>query len=152
MAKPFRAEELLLRIQNRLTYQQRLRKNIRQSLTAGTLPRQVEDPFLQRVTDSLDKHLDNSLFGVDQLAGELSLSQTSLYRKLKAVSDLSPNELTRNYRLQRGAELLKSVAGIADVAYAVGFDSPQYFATCFKELYDCTPSFYVAQQAKNSLG
>ncbi|GAA4453539.1 hybrid sensor histidine kinase/response regulator transcription factor [Nibrella saemangeumensis] len=151
ITKPFRAEELLLRIQNRLTYQQRLREHLRQTLTADVVPNQLADPFLQRVYNILGRHLDNSTFGVDQLAEELGVGRTSLYRKLKGVSDLSPNELIRNYRLQRAVELLKAGQGISETAYAVGFESPQYFATCFKDLYDCTPSAYVAKWSEKSV-
>ncbi|GAA4453527.1 two-component regulator propeller domain-containing protein [Nibrella saemangeumensis] len=148
ITKPFGAEELLLRIQNRLTYQQRLRDHIRQTLTADVIPARLDDPFLQRIYDLLGRHLDDASFGVDTLAEELNMSRMTLNRKLKAVSNLLPNELIRNYRLQRGAELLRSGTSIAEAAYAVGFESPQYFSTCFKELYDCTPSSYVVQQSE----
>ena len=75
------------------------------------------------------------------------MSQSTLYRKVKAVSGLSPNELIRNIRLNRAAELLRRQdLTIQEIAWQTGFGSPVYFRTCFKERYGMTPSEYREQK------
>ena len=75
------------------------------------------------------------------LAGEFAMSQSTLYRKVKAVSGLSPNELIRNIRLNRAAQLLKDPQlSVSEVAWQTGFGSPVYFRACFKERYGVTPT------------
>ena len=64
-----------------------------------------------------------------------------MYRKVRAVSEMTPNELLQNMRLARADELLKSSElTIAEVAYSVGFASPSYFTRCYREKYGVPPN------------
>jgi AraC-like DNA-binding protein len=83
---------------------------------------------------------------IEHLIPELGLSRTSLFRKVKSLTDLSTNELIRNYRLKRAAQLLRQGQAVNQTAYQVGFDSPAYFSKCFRELYQLTPSEFAAQE------
>jgi transcriptional regulator GlxA family with amidase domain len=83
-------------------------------------------------------------FGVPQMQEELAMSKTQLHRKLKALTNESPGELLRNFRLKRAAQLLKQSAdNITQIALQVGFINHSYFAKCFKELYGVVPSAYA---------
>jgi AraC-like DNA-binding protein len=76
----------------------------------------------------------------------MAMSKMQLYRKLKALTGQSPSEFVRNLRLKRAASLISQRSGnISEIAYTVGFNNLSYFAKCFKELYQVTPSEYATQ-------
>lgn len=146
LPKPFHYEELRLRIKNILLYQKSLRKHYCQSFSKlpSVEPKiETENPFLTRIFYLLDKHLDNSNLSIEYLASELAMSSRTLNRKLSSMVGLSANELVRNYRLKKGAELLQAGHNVSEAAYRVGFESPSYFGVCFKELFSITPSEYI---------
>lgn len=75
------------------------------------------------------------------MADTLCMSKSTLYRKIKAVTGLSPVEFIRNTRLKRArALLLGGDVTVADVAYRCGFGTPRYFSTCFKTEFGVTPT------------
>ena len=70
----------------------------------------------------------------------MGLSRVQLYRKVKALTGLSPVELLRKARLQRGLVLLQTTdKTISEVAYEVGFTAPSYFTKCFRDEYGIVP-------------
>jgi AraC-like DNA-binding protein len=107
----------------------------------------MEEKFLQKIMDNLEENLSDPAFGPPQLQDMLSMSKTQFYRKMKALTDQSPGEFIRNYRLKRAAQILsKKGENVTQVAYAVGFNNLSYFAKCFKELHGVIPSEYKGQR------
>ncbi|MET0466011.1 MAG: ATP-binding protein [Chitinophagaceae bacterium] len=147
VVKPFHFDELKLRIANILLLQQKQREFLRlQALPSDpgiALPK-ITDAFIQHVYQLLDAHLDDPQLNVDFLARNLSMSRSSLNRKLKSLLDISANDLIRRYRLQRATALLASGNDISSTAYQTGFNTPSYFSQCFREQYGITPSEYIA--------
>ncbi|MBD2705742.1 response regulator [Spirosoma sp. BT702] len=151
LTKPFLVSELQLRVRNRLERQQRQRDRLKTQL--NTLPGPAQepgiegepDPFMEQIYRILDSKLDDSSFGAEELAIQVGMSRGHLYRKLKALTDLSVNEVIRNYRLNRASEYLRLGRPIAETGYLVGFESPSYFTKCFRELYGLPPSDYSAR-------
>ena len=85
--------------------------------------------------------MTDSDLSVETIGAELGLSRVQLYRKVKALTGLSPVELLRKARLQKAKELIKGTdKTIAEVAYEVGFTAPSYFTKCFKEEFGISPS------------
>ncbi len=71
------------------------------------------------------------------------MSKSSLYRKIKTMTGLSPIEFIRNIRLKHACQMLKDKSiSISEVAYSVGFSDPKYFTSCFKTEFNITPSEY----------
>ncbi|RRA98122.1 hybrid sensor histidine kinase/response regulator transcription factor [Larkinella rosea] len=150
LTKPFQVSELQLRVRNQLVSKQRQREWVRASLAnpnpSDSRPAtEPADPFLNRLYELLESNLSDPRFGIEQMMLELGLSRTSLFRKVKALTDLSANDLLRNYRLKRAAQLLRTGQSVNQTAYEVGFESPAYFSKCFRELYQLTPSEFAAQ-------
>ncbi|MBC8155441.1 MAG: response regulator [Bacteroidetes bacterium] len=147
LAKPFQLTELHLRVRNQLATKQRQREWIQASLSnPDAAPLQpTPDPFLTRLYALLDAHLSDSGFGLDQMTAELGLSRTNLFRKVKALTNLTAHDLLRNYRLKRAAHLLRAGHSVSETAYQVGFESPAYFSKCFRELYQLSPREFSAQ-------
>lgn len=101
--------------------------------------------FLEQIRNLIESEIDNQNFNVAEMAAQLGLSPRQLQRKIQALTGLSPVVLLRNYRLERACQLLKSgVGNISEIAYAVGFNTPDYFAKVFKEAYGVVPSQYIA--------
>ncbi len=100
-----------------------------------------QSPFLQKLNQIIEKNLDNSDLTVDMIGAEVGLGRVQLYRKCKASSGMSPNELLRTARLSKSAQLLKDTQlSVSEVAYSVGFSSPSYFAKCYKEHFGKNPT------------
>ncbi len=144
VTKPFDSKELLARVKNLIEQ----RKQLRQKFSAGVVlkPGEVavtslDDSLLKKVMDVVEKNLGDENFSVEELAREACLSQRHLARKLQALTNLKPSEFIQYVRLQRSRELLEKNAGsIADIAYKVGFGSPSYFSSCFRERFGYPPS------------
>jgi AraC-like DNA-binding protein len=100
-----------------------------------------EPIFIIRFKDVVEARLSDSDLTVDHLAAAMNLSRVQLYRKVKAISGVSPVELLRTARLNRGYQLLiKGDKTISEVAYEVGFTAPSYFTKCFKDEFGISPS------------
>lgn len=148
LTKPFPIAELHLRLHNLLTRQQTLRTYYHKQFANPEIPFQPEtvtDKFLLRANELLEAHLDDSRFGVEEFAHGIGMSRRTLHRKLTAVANLTTNDFIRQYRLKRGAELLRKGHNVSETAYRVGYESPAYFTTVFKEFYQKTPTEFMRQ-------
>lgn len=144
LSKPFNAKELLVRTKNLIEVRKSLREKYAARMLEG-MPQIVgdhkENGFLDKIKTEVLNHLDNELFGVQELSRELAMSRTQLHRKLKALTNQSASQFIRVIRLQKGKEmLLTGEYNVAQVAYQVGFNSPTYFSSCFMEQYGYAPS------------
>jgi DNA-binding response OmpR family regulator/nitrogen-specific signal transduction histidine kinase len=146
IVKPFDQEELQVRIKNLLEQRQRIREKFRMEFATDLTGMEVcpEDQFLKKVHEILNDHIDEPEYTIEQLAGELHLSRSQVFRKVLAVTSFSPKELLRNLRLKKAAVLFQGGHNnVAQVMYEVGFNNPSYFAKCFNELYGLNPSQYI---------
>jgi len=110
----------------------------------------ADDKFVQRASDSAIKNISEVEFGVLELSKELGISRVHLHRKLKAIANVSPNEFIRNIRLQRACELLlQREFTISEICYKVGFNSPAYFSSCFKNYYQLSPTEFLERNLNN---
>lgn len=153
ITKPFQSEELELRIANLLQLQQKQRNYLKAQVLSNEPAQQkqaVEHPFLQQLYKEMDAKLDDAELGVDYLCKAMAMSRSTLNRKLKALLDITTNDLIRRYRLQKAAALLTEGNDITSVVYRVGFSSPSYFSQCFREQYGVTPSEYITKQKTHS--
>lgn len=144
MAKPFDAREFQARIsnliENRRVLQEKFSKKFNLSATEIQVE-SLEDRFLKKVKSSIETRMSDPAFGVESLAEEVAMSTIQVYRKLKAITGQTPNDLIRNIRLERAASLLRQHAGnVSEVADQVGFNNLSYFSKCFREKYGVSPS------------
>ena len=99
------------------------------------------DSFLENILQTIDTNLSNEFFGVEMLCQEAGISERQLQRKLKAITNKSPNQLISSVRLHRAKELLLAQQhNIAEIAFQIGFSSPSYFSRCFKKEFGLRPS------------
>ena len=101
----------------------------------------MDKDFVSKFKDLVEQHIADATLNVEDLGREMGMSRVQLYRKLKSLTNYSPNELLRIARLKKAASLLAaSEKSISEVAYEVGFTSPSYFTKCYKEYFGETPT------------
>lgn len=111
----------------------------------------LDQEFVANVNKYIEDNIDNSNFSVESLAGLLHISRVQLYRKMKAIMDVSVSDYILTVRLEKGKNLLKETQlTISEIAYAVGFSTPNYFSTSFKSKYKVSPSSFRDNGAYNS--
>lgn len=146
ISKPFELKILEARINNFIMHkknkQEEFRSNVEVNIDSLE-PSSIDKEFLDKVISVINSNMSEGDFDVVQLADALAVSKSSLYRKMKLATGLSPIEFIRNIRLKHGSQLLKDKSiSVAEVAYECGFSNPKYFATCFKEEFGVTPKEY----------
>lgn len=146
IAKPFELKILEARINNFINHKRSKQEEFRSNADAqiDALETSVVDKeFFDKVFSVVETNISEGDFGVVQLADALAVSKSSLYRKMKVATGLSPIEFIRNIRLKHGSQLLKNRSiSVAEVAYECGFSNPKYFAICFKDEFGVTPKEY----------
>ena len=147
IVKPFSMDVLICRINNILESREKLKKLYGKKFSPEAMGIEIvsgDDRFTQRFFELIEKNISNPELGIDLLSRELGLSRANLYRKLKAVTELSPTELIRNKRLEVAAKLLlESDYTVSEVSVYTGFNSHAYFTNCFKSFYGYSPSEWV---------
>ena len=104
---------------------------------------ELDKGFAARLRDMIEKNMSSENFSVEDMAAQMGVGRTQLYRKVKSLMGFSPVELLRIARLKKAAELLRRTEmTVAEVAYEVGFASPSYMAKCFKEYFGVNPTEY----------
>ncbi|MCD8042684.1 MAG: response regulator [Tannerellaceae bacterium] len=151
VTKPFELKVLQARIDNLLKSYKIRQVAFRQeeNVSLESLSYHSADKkFIQSVVESVEKHLDESEFDLDQLSREMNMSKSTLHRKIKSITGLTSLDFVKNIKMKRACMmLLAGKLNISEIAYATGFNDPKYFRKCFKEEFGITPTEY--QQSHN---
>ena len=156
--KPFALRQLHLQIENLIKTRQRFHRKMQElsgnvtetqenTSATGFAASLVEEyglteydaNFIENLQQEVRKHLADEEFSYDTLAAQLSMSRSSLYRKIKLLIGQSPQEYLKSQRMIRAAELIRKGMRISDVMLDVGFTSSSYFAKCFRTAYGVLP-------------
>ena len=111
----------------------------------------LDKDLLKRVTEIIEKHIDDTEFDVPVLCKEAAIGRSLLYSKFKALTGMTPNNFILNYRLKYAASMLQKYPDIpiAEVSDRCGFSTSVYFSRCFKNQYGCTPQAYRKEKRKS---
>ncbi|MDR1918839.1 MAG: response regulator [Tannerellaceae bacterium] len=141
--KPFSIEHLLAQISNIFSNRNKIKQafiNSPAQNIASIALTKADELFLEKLMQIIQKNLSDVSFNVVQLAGELCMSRSSLHRKIKGVSELTPNDFIQLVRLKKAAELLQEGSyRINEICYLVGFNSSSYFSKSFKKQFGISP-------------
>ena len=145
--KPFSPEYLAAVAANLINSREKLRQAFAKSpfvaVNSMALTK-ADEEFIKKLNEIILVNLNNPEFTTDDMADSLNMSRSNFYRKIKGVLDLTPNEYLRIERLKRAAQLLKEgECRVNEVCYAVGFNSPSYFAKCFLKQFGVLPKDFV---------
>lgn len=159
ITKPFSARLLASRINNILNN----RRKIAASLVPSTPEAEKEasqamesqennlnkldKEFLKKVTDIVEENLSMDKMDVAFIADKMCMSHSTLYRKIKGLTDMSVNEFIRKIKMRKSVELLADGEhSIAEISDLTGFSSVAYFRQCFKDEYGMAPSEYLRKK------
>ncbi len=145
--KPFSVEYLKVCIANLLNNREKLRASFVNSpfvQTNSMALTKADEAFLKNLKEIVVDNMQNPDFNLDDMAGLLNMSRSSLNRKIKGVLDMTPNDYIRLERLKKAAQLLKEGdCKINEVCYMVGFNTPSYFAKCFQKQFGVLPKEFI---------
>jgi len=165
ITKPFVPEILILKIQNRLIYRQRVKeyllKSIDQKVNQKTTninlePKElvvnsIDEKIISQALEIVEQNISDPDFNVDKFSAAIGMESSTLYKKLMALIDMPPGEFIRDIRMKRAVQLLdQNKISISEIAYMVGFDSPNYFSKVFKKYYEISPTDYLVQKKNNN--
>ena len=148
ISKPFSSQLLLARVRNLIDSHRRLKQFFGDG---QTLVKEdvcdMDKNFVEKFKSLLDAKLGDSNLNVEDLGKDMGLSRVQLYRKIKSLTNYSPNELLRIARLKKAASLLASSdMTVAEIGYEVGFSSPSYFTKCYKEQFGESPTDFLKRR------
>lgn len=145
LTKPFVKAELLTRLDQLVLLRKKIMQKIDDGSLSKLLKKRAEDPetkFLQKTIKIIHEEISNHSFGSSvHLARKMHLSESQIYRKLKAITGKSTAVFIRSVRLQKAKEMIQTTdKTISEIAYEVGFNDPSWFGRAFKEEFGFTPS------------
>jgi signal transduction histidine kinase/DNA-binding response OmpR family regulator len=147
LTKPFDTKELMIRIKNLINVRRKLQERysrgdfIPAKKEPGKKLSYLDEQFMNKVMEVIEKHLSEEEFSIEQFGKEAGMSRVQLHRKLKALSGKSASTFLRSVRLSKAKKMIEEQKGnISEIAYSVGFSSPQYFTRCFKKEFGYPPS------------
>lgn len=152
--KPFSPEYLQVQIANLLINRNKIKEYFASSPLVhikSMAYSKADELFLERVNESILENLGDTELDVEKLARLMNMSKPTLYRKIKSLSDLSPNEIINITRLKKAAELLmEGEYKIYEVANMVGYASQTNFGRNFLKQFGMTPSDYLTRKDENN--
>ena len=145
--KPFSVEYLKVCISNLLSNREKLRVAFAHSpfVQANSMAMtKADETFLRTLKEVVDANMQNPDFNLDDMAGQLNMSRSSLNRKIKGILDMTPNDYIRLERLKKAVQLLKEgECRINEVCYMTGFNTPSYFSKCFQKQFGVLPKDFI---------
>lgn len=147
--KPFSLDHLAAQITNLINNRNIIKEYFARSpLThiRGIAFSTADKQFLEQLNTIISKRIADSNLDVDLLSSMMNMSRPTLYRKIKGISDMTPNELINLSRLKRAAELLaENKYKINEVADMVGYSIPTNFSRDFQKQFGVSPSAYISK-------
>lgn len=138
ITKPFKLEDLQLRIDNIIANRQRIRQKFQTQTDFKVEDQHYSNPdelFIKSVIEKVNENMMNSEYGREQLAADLCISSSTLYNKLRAITGQNISSFITSIRMKEACRILRCNPNIRinELCYQVGFSTPRYFSQCFKK-------------------
>jgi signal transduction histidine kinase/ligand-binding sensor domain-containing protein/DNA-binding response OmpR family regulator len=156
ITKPFSFEMLLSRINNLLIQQENLKKNFQKQIALppdDITVTSADEKLIRQALEVVQKNMDNTEFSVEDLSRAMFMSRATMYKKITALTGITPVEFIRSVRLKHAAQFLeKTRMTVSEIAFEVGFNNTKYFVKYFKEEFNVLPTAYrsASRSTKNS--
>ncbi|MCW3804774.1 hybrid sensor histidine kinase/response regulator transcription factor [Plebeiibacterium marinum] len=146
ITKPFSANYLYAKIHQLIENKNNIRKYFKE--LGANMPRKglskLDNRFIKNIDSLILENLNNEQFGVEFLGEKIGMSRVQLYRKIKQMTELSPNDYIKSIRLKKAIKLMtEENLTISEASFKTGFSTPSYFSKCFKDIYKQTPREYL---------
>jgi signal transduction histidine kinase/ligand-binding sensor domain-containing protein/DNA-binding response OmpR family regulator len=111
---------------------------------------ELDKEFLKKLTAAIEANLEDEELNISYIATQMNMSHSTLYRKIKALTNLTANEFIRKVRINFAEQLLlTNKYNISEIMYRIGINSSSYFRQCFKEEFGMNPSEYLQKLKEN---
>jgi YesN/AraC family two-component response regulator len=144
--KPFNPKTLLFKVEKLIEQKKTLKDKFSKSLNFEAKEMvliSADERLMQKAVNLVKDNISNPELTIEDLGSELGMSRVHTYRKIKALTNMTPSEFIRTIRIKQASYLLsQNKINISEVAYAVGFRSHQYFTKCFQDYFRMSPSDY----------
>ena len=128
-------------IQNRIVVRDKALKLIREGSEETLYSNELNEKFIKKAAELVRANLSNSEFGKEEFASEMNVSSSLLYKKIKSLTDKSPNDFVMTIRLNRALELLhEHKLSITEISELCGYSSLDYFGKTFKKHFGKSPT------------
>ncbi len=146
IGKPFKINELILKVNNIITKNDHLVLKYKNDListpTVGSHKSQ-DEIFLEKLVSLIEEEISNPEFKLEELSDKLNMSYSSIYRKFQSLTGKKIVDFVRTMRLKKAAVLLADCNyPVSETAFLVGFNDPKYFSKIFKKEYGVSPAKY----------
>ena len=157
LEKPFSIRQLHLQVENLLRLRQQFYERMSSLEGFGTSVanedegretlhlNQQDMRFMERMQEAIKENMRDEEFSIDILAEQLNMSRSSFYRKIKALTGLTPTDYLKTARMNEAARLLREGCRSSEVCERVGFTSSSYFAKCFRAQFGVLPKDYISK-------
>lgn len=146
IAKPFEMRMLDARVKNLISKRMKNSQSFQSNMEVNISDMgysSIDEEFLKQAVAKVENKLADITFDFESFASDMGTSKSTLHRKLKSLTGMSPGEFIRNIRLKHAAKLLLCNAGnVSEIAYSVGFNDSKYFSRSFKAEFGLTPTEY----------
>ena len=146
ISKPFQSRHLRVRIEKLLELRSKMKERFSHILNVEAQEMYISDPeelLIQNAIDYVRTNIADPELSVDELSKVLNMNRTSLHRRIKTATGLSPIDLIKTIRMKQAAYLLSTGnMNVSEVAYKVGYKTPAYFSSSFSAYYNVSPAAY----------
>lgn len=144
IAKPFDREELQVQLHSLILQRKKLQERyimVDHMILPEDKNLHLEDAFIKKIWETMKANLNNENYDIQRLCLEMTMSRTQLYRKFKSLTNRTPNDYFRSFRLQKAREMLmESDIKVFEAAYRTGFKNLSHFSKVFKSEFGLNPS------------
>ena len=107
-----------------------------------------DELFLSRAIDCVKQHLDDADYDREQFASDMCVSSSTLYNKLRALTDQNVTSFINSIRLKEACRIMRQRPDIkmSELSMSVGFNTPKYFTKLFKREFGVLPSEFIEQK------
>jgi len=149
--KPFSPDQLKAQISSLLRTRDEIRRfyagKFMTEFDTGSQQNRLDEEFILKCRDVIIAHMRNPDLSVGLLARELAMGRTLIFRKLKAVTGLTPNDFMKLIRLNEAKRMIiEGRYRITEIGFLTGFSSSSYFAKCFAKQFGVLPTEFLEKQ------
>ena len=148
ITKPFNVEYLEKVVRRLLQREEDLKEYYSSVLSAfelddGHFLHKEDKSFFEKMMQIIDSHIQNTDLSVELLSSSLGYSTRQFYRKLKNVTEKTPADIIREYRLTIVERLLLTTQlSIEEIMDKTGFSNRGTFYKAFAQKFEMTPKQY----------
>jgi signal transduction histidine kinase/DNA-binding response OmpR family regulator/ligand-binding sensor domain-containing protein len=155
LVKPFIPDELIIKIRKIIEIRKEAKEKFAKIITLDSKEITISDfdaQFIEKALEILEKNIHLHSYGIEQLAFDLAISRSVLFAKIKNLTDLTPNNFIKAFKLKRAAAILETGKfNVSEVCYKVGFKDQKYFRKIFFEEFGVNPSDYEKSKQSTDL-